>query len=605
MRGAILTWSNLTTLPLSFGMLAILGGPAALSAEHPAASVKFVDRDTLGTAALSNSGNPLRAGSVSATRASDGNALRDEAATDAPEGEQDSVRVDPAVTPAGYNARSTHGLPLRPYKPPTGIFSGVFHGKESRPPEPRATPNGRSSAAADRTKGLVPQLMSSASKYGLTRNSATGSPARAGSANHSPVTTAMPSRTTTRSNAPMQASYNTAAAAAQSYYHVGMDEHGSSHSSVGEHPAASRSGHPSASTTHVATRTDAARSPRLVTPEVHSEKSGGPTSRAAQTLIRAHQLAGSARGEEDYSRIISTCEQIPANEASNEETKFGRDLASWAFNRRGQLRAKDGRTDEALNDFNLAVQLDPTRWRAIHNRGVLNAQAGNLEQAFDDFDQTIALNPDFAKAYSNRAALYVLAGELEPALRDYQQAAKLDPKLAIARRGCGRTYHMLGRFDEALKHFDTAIELAPGDATAYTNRGDLLTDLGRYSEAAADYEHALNLDSNSAEACRSSAWLLATCPDESVRDPKLALQRATLAARRDRRPNAVTFDTLAAAQACNGDFDQAVESIRRAIEIAPASERSVYQDRLRLYRRSQPLFMEPISGGVQQAQYQQ
>jgi tetratricopeptide (TPR) repeat protein len=320
-------------------------------------------------------------------------------------------------------------------------------------------------------------------------------------------------------------------------------------------------------------------------------------------LIRAHQLADSASTEDEFSQILSICQRIPANQATAEEATFGRELASWALNRRGQLRASAGRTKEALADFDTAIRLDPARWRALHNHGVLMAQAGQLERAFDDFHRTIELNPEFAKAYSNRAALYVLAGQLEPALRDYRQAAELDPKLAIAHRGIGRTCHLLGQTEEAVAHLDTAIELAPHDAAALTSRGDLLTDLGRYADAAADYERALELNANSADAYRSSAWLLATCPEEAVRNPELALQRAERAARLARHADAMTFDTLAAAQANAGDFRQAIETVRRAIEVAPPSERSLYQDRLHMYRQSTPYRMSPLET-AQQARYE-
>ena len=301
--------------------------------------------------------------------------------------------------------------------------------------------------------------------------------------------------------------------------------------------------------------------------------------------------------------MIAACQNIRASEATADETAFGRQLAAWALNRRGQVRAGAGRTDGALADFAAAIRLDASCWRAFHNRGVLEAQAGHLEAAFDDFQRTIELSPSYAKAYSNRAALYVLAGELESALADYQQAIDRDPELAIAHRGCGRMCHMLGRTNEAVAHLDTAIELAPHDTTALVSRGDLLTDLGHYEEAAADYDRALEANPRSAEACRNSAWLLATCPDAAVRDPEESLRRAQLAARLERKSNAVTYDTLAAAHAAMGDYRQAAATIQQAIDRAAPSERGVYQDRLQMYRRSMPYAIEPLSQ-VRQARFE-
>jgi tetratricopeptide (TPR) repeat protein len=335
-------------------------------------------------------------------------------------------------------------------------------------------------------------------------------------------------------------------------------------------------------------------------PAAHGQSGASSTT---QALAQAHQLAQTARTEADYSKIFAICQQIRASQATDEEAAFGRQLAAWSLNRRGQLRARSDNHQDAIADFDLAIRVDASCWRALHNRGVLLAQSGQFEPAFDDFHRTIELNPEFAKAYSNRAALYVLAGELEPALSDYERAIELDADFAVAHRGCGRTCHLLGRMDEALEHLTMAIELAPKDAAALASRGDLLTDMGEYAAAANDYERALSANAKNADACRGSAWLLATCPDESVRNPELALERAELAMRLARKQDAVTLDTLAAAQAGVGDFDAARQTIRLAIELAPPSERSVYQDRFQMYRRSTPFRIAPL-GHVQQAGYE-
>ena len=319
-------------------------------------------------------------------------------------------------------------------------------------------------------------------------------------------------------------------------------------------------------------------------------------------LVQAHAIADQASTEEDFSHVYAACQRVMASQPNATEAGFAKQLAAWSINRRGQIRASAGHSEDALADFSTAIQLDPKLWRAIHNRGVLEAQAGQFDKAFDDFNRTTELNPQFAKAFSNRASLYVVAGQMEPALNDYRRACELDPNLVVAQRGCGRVCHMLGQLDEAGQHLNRAIELAPNDASALSSRADLFTDLGNYSDAAADYDRALKLDGKSAEAYRGSAWLLATCPDNNVRNPDVAIHRAELAVKLDRKPDATTFDTLAAAQASAGDFASATQTIRRAIELATPSERSVYQDRLSMYRQSMPFRIAPLPS-VQQAQY--
>jgi tetratricopeptide (TPR) repeat protein len=325
---------------------------------------------------------------------------------------------------------------------------------------------------------------------------------------------------------------------------------------------------------------------------------------ADQLIAQAHSMSAGAKTEQDYSRIIETCRRAQASQAGPETAKYANNLTAWAFNRRGQLKAEAGHEKEAILDFDDAIRTESTCWRAVHNRGVLLAQAGQFAKAFDDFSRTIQLNPQFAKAYSNRAALFMVANNLNAAHQDYKKAIELDANLAVAHRGCGRVCQLMNRLDDAVLHYDAAVQLAPTDAYAAACRADLLTDVGRYSDALAEYNRALQLDPKSSQANCGSAWLLATCPDSALRNPGLALERANQAIELSAQKDAVSFDSLAAAQASSGDFDAAMKSINRAIQLAPVDERDSYKDRLVMYQQAKPYRIAPIERLAQQASYQ-
>jgi tetratricopeptide (TPR) repeat protein len=325
---------------------------------------------------------------------------------------------------------------------------------------------------------------------------------------------------------------------------------------------------------------------------------------ADKLVAQAHEWSTTAKTDEDYSRIIETCRRAEASQASPESIKYANKLTGWAFNRRGQLKAEAGHEQEAILDFDDAIRTDPVCWRAIHNRGVLLAQSGQFAKAFDDFARTIELEPQYAKAYSNRAALFMVANNLKAAQQDYNRAIELDANLAVAHRGCGRVCQLLGNLDEAAGHYDAAVQLAPNDSYAAACRADLLTDVGRYSEALNEYNRAIEMDPKSSQANCGSAWLLATCPDNSLRNPALAIERARQAVELGGQKDALSFDSLAAAQASAGDFTAAMQSIRKAIELAPADERDTYQGRLALYQKAKPYRISPIERVAQQVSYQ-
>jgi hypothetical protein len=83
------------------------------------------------------------------------------------------------------------------------------------------------------------------------------------------------------------------------------------------------------------------------------------------------------------------------------------------------------------------------------------------------------------------------------------------------------------------------------------------------------------------------AWLLATCPDETYRDPNRAVELATKACELGRWKNAGHIDTLATACAESGDMESAVKWQTRAVELAPEPRKPGYKSRLEQYKLGQ------------------
>ena len=175
-----------------------------------------------------------------------------------------------------------------------------------------------------------------------------------------------------------------------------------------------------------------------------------------------------------------------------------------------------------------------------------------------------------------------------PRIDDYKQAIALD---AESGRGASRLRTRLpvdGQRGRSRGHYDAAVQLAPNDAYAAACRADLLTDVGRYSDALAEYERAI--------ANRSEVEPGTLRFGVAARDLPGQLHfaiRAWRSSEPELRSNeggeqdAVNFDSLAAAQASAGDFEAAMDSVRKAIELAPADERDAYKERLVMYQTGQ------------------
>jgi hypothetical protein len=86
------------------------------------------------------------------------------------------------------------------------------------------------------------------------------------------------------------------------------------------------------------------------------------------------------------------------------------------------------------------------------------------------------------------------------------------------------------------------------------------------------------------------AWLLATCPDNSIRNGKKAVKLATQACDMTKWTNYAYVDTLAAAYAETGDFDGALKYQKQAANMdgIPEDNRTNVQGRIELYLQHKP-----------------
>ena len=194
----------------------------------------------------------------------------------------------------------------------------------------------------------------------------------------------------------------------------------------------------------------------------------------------------------------------------------------------------------------------------FNNRGVAYEDKGDYDRAIADYDQAIRLEPDYASAFNNRGVAYRLKSDYDRAIRDYDQAIRLKPDYALAFNNRGYAYRQKGEYDHAIRDYDQAIRLKPDYVDAYNGK----------------------------------AWLLATARDAYIRNGAEAVRLAREAIRLDDNP--YTRDTLAAAYAEAGRFNDAMAEQERAIEMLRRAgkddeiAKDGYRTRLDHYRNRQP-----------------
>jgi tetratricopeptide (TPR) repeat protein len=301
-------------------------------------------------------------------------------------------------------------------------------------------------------------------------------------------------------------------------------------------------------------------------------------------LEQAQHAAKGATSREELSAIVESCERGLRGSPDEKQSASLRRLSAWAHNRRGELLADAGQTDESLADFQSAISLDSDCSLAIHNRAVTFAQQNQFDAALRDFNRVIELNPGLAVAYRNRAELLAALGRTEEAIGDYNHALDSLPNDAHLYRDRAYAYQQLGQFSKSLDDFNRAIDIAPDDPDALTQRGNLAAEQGNYEQAITDLQQALAKNPDWAEAHRSIAWLQATCPNPSLQSPQEAIAAAERAAKLAPATDYLILDTLAAAHASAGHFDRATEFQQQALTIAPPNAVPSLKQRLALYQ---------------------
>src|SRR5260370_33179466 len=143
-----------------------------------------------------------------------------------------------------------------------------------------------------------------------------------------------------------------------------------------------------------------------------------------------------------------------------------------------------------------------------------------------DCKEALRLDPAVALFYNGRGLAHKARKEYHQAILDYSQALALEPRVTDTFFNRGNAYKASGAYAQAVRDYSQAIRLDPQWPDAYFNRARANQAQKAYDRALSDYREVLRLDPQEADACGSLAWLLATCPEERLRDGRQAVAYA-------------------------------------------------------------------------------
>jgi len=252
---------------------------------------------------------------------------------------------------------------------------------------------------------------------------------------------------------------------------------------------------------------------------------------------------------------------------------------------------------DATRCFEIGLSIDPDSPEAHARLGGMLREKGDLQAALHHLAYAARRSPRDFEARHNLANVLSDLGRTDDAIFQFDVALRLNPDSAQAHFNYGATLARDGKFDRAIQQFDAALRLRPAYVDARFLRALALVQIGKVDEAKREFQIVLQARPTWTEAMERMAWTLATSPNPASRDPIAAVSLAEYANRQTMFEQPALLDTLGAAYAAAGRFDDAIAMGGRARQLASdhgMNELARRIDaRIELYRSHRPYLASP------------
>jgi tetratricopeptide (TPR) repeat protein len=302
--------------------------------------------------------------------------------------------------------------------------------------------------------------------------------------------------------------------------------------------------------------------------------------------------------------VLITCARTQTTYWRDSETLWTHALScttnnTIAHNNLGDAFYQQGRMNEAIAQFQKTLAIDPDNPEANYDLGNAFFQQGRMDEAIAQFQKTLAINSsdmdvhyNYADVHNNLGNVFLRQGRMDEAVAQFQTALAINPKDANTHYNLGNVFRQQGGVNEAIAQFQKALAIKPQFAEAHYNLGNAVLQQGHVDEAIAQYQRALEIKPDYVEAQNNMAWVLATCPQVSLRNGIKSVELAERANQLTGGKNPVILATLAAAYAEAGRFPEAIETGQHAMHLAETQSNTALagalQSQLKFYRAGIP-----------------
>jgi len=142
----------------------------------------------------------------------------------------------------------------------------------------------------------------------------------------------------------------------------------------------------------------------------------------------------------------------------------------------GLVLEGQGRWDQAIEHYRLALAIKPDHAEAHYNWALLVAAQSKDDEAIDHYAAALRSRPGFAPAHNNWANVLARRGQWAGAIEHYREALRLRPEYAEAHNNLASALARQARWDEAIDHYRRALEIRPDFDAARDNLARILSE---------------------------------------------------------------------------------------------------------------------------------
>jgi tetratricopeptide (TPR) repeat protein len=162
------------------------------------------------------------------------------------------------------------------------------------------------------------------------------------------------------------------------------------------------------------------------------------------------------------------------------------------YNSRAKLFFNKNEDVKAIADYDKAISLHPQAEYYV-NRGAAKAKLGRMNEALEDFNKGLEMDKNWKVGYLNRSIIHNQNGRFDLALADIDSYLRLDPNNGDLWYEGGRCSRALNNLNKAIEYYNKAIRLKPNVGLFYLERGRTHEMLGNKTAAEQDMQQASRL----------------------------------------------------------------------------------------------------------------